>query len=167
MSRAVHLIALAGAIVHCAGPAPAPAPPVEAASAPVASAAAPRAASSTAASSDAPRPCTHAAVSGDRIQIEKPIAFETDKAVIRNASFPVLDGVAEALRACPDLRVEIQVHGRKPDYPRARRLSLDRARSIRAYLVQHGIEQERLSTEAFETEQPPTAPVRVEIVVKH
>src|SRR5262249_46012188 len=86
-------------------------------------------------------------VSGsNEIQILKQIQFDTGKATIRPVSFPILDEIVKLLNANPDIRrVNIEGHtDNRGKVEMNNKLSQDRAASVLAYLVQHGIAPDRL-----------------------
>ncbi len=91
-----------------------------------------------------------------RIRIKRKIHFETDSDQIDPRSFGLLDEVADTLIRNPDIKlVEIQGHtdnrGKK-DYNVD--LSERRARSVRTYLADSGIERSRLQSKGFGPEKP-------------
>ncbi len=95
-------------------------------------------------------------VSGCKILIRQKIVFDTNKATIRPASFPIIDAVGDLLLRNPDLRVEIEGHLgdlRRESYGRV--LSRDRAKSISQYLVaKKGVPSAQLSSVGYENEKP-------------
>ncbi len=95
-------------------------------------------------------------VEGDRILISEKVFFEFDSAVIKKESFGLLDEVAETLYRHPELRqVEIQGHTDATGTEEYNlQLSLERAQAVQAYLVQVGIEAERLTAQGHGESQP-------------
>ena len=92
----------------------------------------------------------------NRIRIKRKIHFETNSDQIDPRSFALLDEVADTLINNRDIRlVEIQGHtdnrGKK-DYNID--LSERRARSVRVYLTDSGIERSRLQSKGFGPEKP-------------
>jgi len=81
--------------------------------------------------------------------------FDFDKVVIKPTGFDFLDKVVDVLNSRPDLSVEIQGHtdsiGSKA-YNDA--LSLRRAEAVKSYLIDRGIEENRLSCEGFGFSKP-------------
>jgi OOP family OmpA-OmpF porin len=75
------------------------------------------------------------------------IYFDSGKSTIRSKSKPVLQKVAKLLQKYPDLRVEISGHtdsvGKEEDNVA---LSQARADAVKAWLVEQGIEESRIST---------------------
>jgi len=93
--------------------------------------------------------------SGD-ILILKPINFETDKAVIKQDSFYILDAVVAAMNGYPDIAlIEIQGHtDERGDDAYNLDLSERRAAAVMAYLVGHGVAQARLASRGYGETQP-------------
>ena len=91
-----------------------------------------------------------AALSADqtRIEVRAPIVFDIGKAQLRPASFPVLDEVAELLRAQPTLALDIRTHG-LDERDRAMRLTQRRAEEVRAYLIARGVAPDRLQAHGY------------------
>ncbi len=83
------------------------------------------------------------------------INFETAKAEIQPSSFGILDEVAEALRANPQLRVMVEGH---TDSRGARAFNLDlsqrRAQSVVDYLVAKGVAPGRLTAKGYGPDRP-------------
>lgn len=84
------------------------------------------------------------------------VHFDTASAKIKEASHYVLKQVAEVLQGNPDVRLRIVGHTDSiGDKASNRTLSLQRAESVKAYLVQQfSIAPERLETEGRGDEQP-------------
>lgn len=85
----------------------------------------------------------------------KDIQFESNKANLKASSFPTLNKIAEALKAQPDLKVEIQGHTDnrgKRDYNVG--LSQRRAETVKAYLVSRGVDSERLVPRGYGPNRP-------------
>jgi outer membrane protein OmpA-like peptidoglycan-associated protein len=94
-------------------------------------------------------------VTEERIELKQAVYFKTAKAVILPRSFGLLDEVALALGAHPNMRVRIEGHtdsrgGRSYNL----RLSQARADSVRAYLVGKGISSDRMETKGYGPDQP-------------
>ncbi|MCA9693475.1 MAG: OmpA family protein [Myxococcales bacterium] len=100
----------------------------------------------------AARPLAH--LDGAQIILEEPVVFDYDKWVIKPLSFPLLDQLVALLAAHPEwTRVEIEGHYPEPCCY-GRKLSDNRAQAVREYLIQHGIESERLIAHGFGGERP-------------
>ena len=84
------------------------------------------------------------------------ILFDTGKATIQPESASVLTVIADALKAEPTLKIEIQGHTDKVGIAAANlKLSQDRAAAVKAYLVKTGgIDAARLTTAGFGDTQP-------------
>lgn len=95
-------------------------------------------------------------VTREKLEITEKVFFDTDKATILPQSFPLLDEITTILLDRPDIvRVRIEGHtdSRGGDAYN-QRLSEARAQSVRDYLVQHGVEAERLVSEGFGEARP-------------
>jgi OmpA-OmpF porin, OOP family len=93
---------------------------------------------------------------GSILVILDSIDFEFDSAQLKPTSFHVLDAVAKALGDNPDIeKVEVGGH---TDERGAAAYNLDlsnrRAASVVAYLVDHGVEQKRLSSRGYGLTRP-------------
>jgi outer membrane protein OmpA-like peptidoglycan-associated protein len=109
---------------------------------------------------DAPKPgCPKkpalVVVTDKEIKITQQIHFEFNKSTIRPISFPVLDAVVDVLQKNPKIRIEVQGHTDNVG-PAAynKKLSDDRAASVRNYLVSHGVDTGRLVSRGYGLEQP-------------
>lgn len=85
------------------------------------------------------------------IKIEQQINFATNKATIKSDSFPLMNEIAGAFKAYPDIRqVEIQGHtdSRGSDSYNMG-LSQRRADAVRAWLINAGIEADRMTAKGY------------------
>jgi outer membrane protein OmpA-like peptidoglycan-associated protein len=90
------------------------------------------------------------------IVILKKVYFETNKAVIKPVSFPVLNEVAEVMNTYKRIKlVEVQGHtdSRGRDAYN-KELSQRRANSVREYLMNKGVEGSRLTAVGYGEEEP-------------
>jgi OOP family OmpA-OmpF porin len=83
------------------------------------------------------------------------IFFETGKAIIKPASFVVLDKAVAVLKEYPDVRLEIQGH---TDNVGKRDMNLDlsqrRAEAVREYFVNKGVSADRLRATGYGPDRP-------------
>jgi OmpA-OmpF porin, OOP family len=85
----------------------------------------------------------------------KDIQFENNKSDLKAGSYPTLNEIAEALKARPDLRVEIQGHtDSRGNHDYNVGLSQRRAESVKAYLVSRGIDGARLTPRGYGPDRP-------------
>lgn len=83
------------------------------------------------------------------------VNFDTGKWNIRGDARPILDEVVEVLRYNPDLRVQVQGHTDNVGSAAFnKRLSQNRAKSVRQYLIDQGIDPGRLEAEGFGLSRP-------------
>ena len=94
-------------------------------------------------------------VKKDKIELKERIYFAWDQAVILDASFPVLDEVAQALKDNKGFRVQVEGHASSEggdDHNQT--LSEKRAEAVLDYLAAHGIKVERLKSRGFGSSVP-------------
>src|SRR5262249_27452955 len=103
-----------------------------------------------------PPPPPSAQVSGEKIELSEVVQFETDKAVIRDESKPILNAVAGVMKDHPEIeRVRVEGHtDNKGTNEHNLTLSRERARSVKEYLVAQGVDAKRLATEGFGETRP-------------
>jgi outer membrane protein OmpA-like peptidoglycan-associated protein len=96
-------------------------------------------------------------VRDNRIEIHEKIQFAYDKATILEASFSLLNEVADVIKKNPHIK-KIQIEGYASSEGEARhnkKLSDERARSVMKYLVDKGgIPAERLTARGFGIDKP-------------
>jgi outer membrane protein OmpA-like peptidoglycan-associated protein len=84
-----------------------------------------------------------------------PILFRAGSAELEASSHAALEDVAGAAKSCPELSIEITGHASSEGgEDRNRRLSIERARSVLAYLVKAGVEEKRLAAVGYGAERP-------------
>ncbi len=96
------------------------------------------------------------AISGGQIKIIEPVFFATNKDVILKRSFPVLESVANTLKAAPSIK-KVAVEGHTDNRGKAaynRDLSARRAKSVVKFLVEKGIAAERLESAGYGPDKP-------------
>lgn len=85
----------------------------------------------------------------------KGIKFKTAKAIIDPSSYAILDSVVEALKAHPEMKVEIQGYTDNTGKAASNmKLSQARAMAVQAYLVKKGIAPKRLSAKGYGPANP-------------
>jgi outer membrane protein OmpA-like peptidoglycan-associated protein len=83
------------------------------------------------------------------------IAFEYASAELGRASFATLDKLAEAAKACPDMRIEVGGHASIEGTAEGNQhLSIRRAQSVVAYLVKAGVDSTRLLPVGYGATRP-------------
>jgi outer membrane protein OmpA-like peptidoglycan-associated protein len=94
-------------------------------------------------------------ITDTHIRINQTIHFAFNKAVIRKTSYWILDQVTKVLQDYPNITLSIEGHtDSKGSDKYNMKLSADRARSVMAYLVTHGISQSRLTSAGFGETKP-------------
>jgi OOP family OmpA-OmpF porin len=87
--------------------------------------------------------------------IYKDIQFEINRSDLKESSYPILDEIVAALKAQPNLKIEIQGH---TDNTGAHAynvgLSQKRAESVQAYLESKGIDSARMTSKGFGPDRP-------------
>jgi len=95
-------------------------------------------------------------VTDTKIEILDKIYFEFDKDIIKSQSFPILDAVASTMEGNPDiLKVEIQGHTDEQGNDNYNlNLSDRRAAAVRKYLVDKGVDPDRLQSQGYGEKVP-------------
>jgi len=96
------------------------------------------------------------AIQKERLELKGRVFFETNRARIRKRSYGLLDEVASVIRTHPELP-PISIEGHTDDrgtLKTNRRLSLERARAVRRYLIKRGLDGGRLQTRGFGRDKP-------------
>lgn len=101
-------------------------------------------------------PPTGITVTDSKVEIDQKIAFQSWKAEILDESTSILDEIARVLQENPKItRIEIQGHtAEAPNRRRLMKLSKQRAEAVRAYLIQQGIDPQRLSAKGYGATRP-------------
>lgn len=95
-------------------------------------------------------------ITADKLVITDKVYFATGKATILPKSFPLLNQVASVIRSHPNIPA-ITVEGHTDDQGSAklnRKLSLNRAKAVAAYLEHQGVEGGRLNAMGFGPDRP-------------
>jgi outer membrane protein, adhesin transport system len=85
------------------------------------------------------------------------VEFETNSAKIKPVSYPVLDNAIKTLKNWGDSKVEVAGHTDKRDTSKAdynQKLSESRAKSVSNYLIQHGVDEKRLTVKGYGFDYP-------------
>ena len=94
-------------------------------------------------------------VTKTKIELKQTIYFETAKATIKPVSYPLLDEVAEALADHPKIAVRIEGHTDSRGSNKFNlKLSDDRAKSVRDYLIGKGIDAGRMDARGYGEDVP-------------
>jgi outer membrane protein OmpA-like peptidoglycan-associated protein len=94
-------------------------------------------------------------VQPDKLELKEKIAFAWDSVLVGDASRPVLDEVAQALKDNPSFRVQVDGHASSEGGDAHNQvLSEDRASAVVDYLVAHGVARNRLSSQGFSSSVP-------------
>lgn len=102
-----------------------------------------------------PPPKKFIMVEKDEIKLLQQILFATNKWDIKPASFPLLDEVVSVMKSRPTMRVHIEGHtDSRGTLKWNMQLSKNRAESVRKYLVDHGLEAERLTSDGYGPTRP-------------
>ena len=88
-------------------------------------------------------------------QIFRSVFFDTDKAVLKSASFPSLDSLAQYLLAHPGISIEISGHtDNEGDEAHNYDLSGRRAKAVADYFILKGISQVRITSYGYGSSRP-------------
>jgi outer membrane protein OmpA-like peptidoglycan-associated protein len=91
-----------------------------------------------------------------KLEILDKIYFETDKAIIKPISYPILDAIAATLKGNPEiLLIEVQGHAdERGDDDYNMRLTEARSHAVRSYLSDKGVEPGRLQAHGYGETKP-------------
>jgi OOP family OmpA-OmpF porin len=91
-----------------------------------------------------------------KLEILDKIYFETDKAIIKPISYPILDAIAATLKGNPEiLLIEVQGHAdERGDDDYNMRLTEARSQAVRTYLGDKGVEPGRLQAHGYGETRP-------------
>ncbi|MBT29488.1 MAG: hypothetical protein CMO01_07475 [Thalassobius sp.] len=83
------------------------------------------------------------------------VQFQQSSPIILEQSLPKLNKLARFLNENTDLKIEISGHtSNEGDPEKNKALSLERAKTVANYLIQKGIDQDRLSMQGYGSERP-------------
>jgi outer membrane protein OmpA-like peptidoglycan-associated protein len=90
------------------------------------------------------------------IEIKDKVQFEVGKAELLEVSFPLLNDVAAMLKDNAQIEtLQVEGHTDSTGSPAAnRKLSSDRAESVRSYLIKQGVAKARLVSKGFGPDKP-------------
>jgi len=103
-----------------------------------------------------PKPPSRVEVRDNKIEIREKIQFEQAKAAIKTESHDLLNEIVKVIQENPHIKkIAIEGHA-SSDGNKAfnKKLSDDRAKSVRKYLVEHGIPEAALTAKGFGDEKP-------------
>ncbi len=103
-----------------------------------------------------PPPAPKTEVTNEEIKLKEKIEFETDSAVITQGSKPILDEVVKVMTDHPEIE-HVRVGGHTDstgNKDHNLKLSDERAASVKAYLVEHGVAAERLASKGYGQTRP-------------
>ena len=89
-------------------------------------------------------------ITQEKIELKRQVQFATAKAKINPDSFDLLDEVVDILKKNVTINIRIEGHtDNKGNAKKNIKLSQDRAKAVYDYLVTHGIDAGRLSSEGY------------------
>ncbi len=95
-------------------------------------------------------------ITAEKLKILDKVYFETGKALIQKRSNPLLDNIAQVLTVHPEIFL-VQVEGHTDNVGQAeknKKLSAERAESVRGYLMKKGVAEGRVRAVGFGQEKP-------------
>ena len=95
-------------------------------------------------------------VTQDRLELREMVLFVPNRSAIEAESGPLLDAIADALKAHPEVTL-VNIQGHTDNTGSAagnQKLSLARAQAVVSALVDRGVEPGRLKAEGFGASQP-------------
>ena len=95
-------------------------------------------------------------VTDTSIEILDIVYFEYDKAIIKKISYPILDAVAATMQGNPSIQlIEVQGHtDERGDDAYNLDLSDRRAKAVKQYLMDKGVDEKRLTSQGYGETQP-------------
>ena len=103
-----------------------------------------------------PKPPPRVELRDNKIEIHEKIQFEVNKATILEASFSLLNEIGDVIKKATNAKkIAIEGHASSEgDKNLNLKLSDARAKAVMKYLVDHGIEKERLTAKGFGSTKP-------------
>ena len=87
--------------------------------------------------------------------LKTPIVFDSGNSTINDTSHPLLEQLSETAMLCPDARITIAGHtDNRGSSSSNQRLSQQRARSIATWLIEEGIDSNRIITMGYGADKP-------------
>lgn len=107
-------------------------------------------------SEPAAAPAAKAEIKGERIELKEMVEFKTGSHELANETDAVLDEVVRILKSHPEIaRVRIEGHTDSTGTRELnQKLSEERAATVKAYLVGHGIEAGRVTSKGMGQDRP-------------
>lgn len=94
-------------------------------------------------------------VKPDKLELKEKIAFKWDSATLEDASFPLLDEVAQALEDNARFKVQVDGHASSDgNDDHNQTLSERRAQAVVDYLIAHGVAADRVLAKGFGSTEP-------------
>jgi len=103
-----------------------------------------------------PEPEKPVVVKKEKIELDRTIQFEPNSAKLIDDSKVLLDEVAKALDEHPEIKI-VQIEGHtdsRMGTQHNKKLSVQRANSVRSYLIQKGVAKNRLTAKGFGETKP-------------
>ena len=83
------------------------------------------------------------------------IQFETGKAIIKKKSYPILNDIVKIMKENPSYKLSIVGHTDNVGKPKLnKKLSLNRANAVKAYLKKKGVEESRMTADGLGDTMP-------------
>ena len=102
-----------------------------------------------------PREYTDVVITDTHIKINQKIHFEYNKSKIRSVSYPILNTVARVLKDFPNIAIRIEGHtDSRGSGSYNKKLSNNRAKSVRTYLIGQGIDSSRMTSIGYGEDRP-------------
>ena len=102
------------------------------------------------------KPPPRVEVRDNKIEIHEKIQFDYDKATIKEASFGLMNEIADVITKNPQIK-QIRIEGHassEGDAGHNKKLSEDRAKSVMKYLTEHGIPAKELVAKGYGIDKP-------------